>query len=96
MEARDVAVHGDGLAGVVKGRLRDGVVAGVELELHKVADLRRDLLGREGLAAVAGDSDDVGGLGVLGCCLLVLGSLSNIHAGQLTRCQARESGEDEC
>lgn len=47
VEAGEVAVRRDGLARVVKGRLRRGVVAGHELELDHVADRRRDALRRE-------------------------------------------------
>ena len=95
VEARGVAVHGHGLARLVKGGLRDGVVAGVELELHKLARLRDQLVGRVGQAAVLGDGDDPGALGwtvsvsILFCSFLFL-------SRRLTRCQARESGEDEC
>ena len=66
VEARDVAVHGDGLARLVEGRLRDGVVACVELELHELAGLRDQLVGRVGQAAVLGDGDDPGFLGCEG------------------------------
>jgi hypothetical protein len=47
VEAGDVAVHGDRLAGLVEGGLRDGVVAGGELELHHLADIDADVVGRE-------------------------------------------------
>lgn len=48
VEARDVlVVQGDGLAGIVKGRLRDRVVACDKLELHHVADGGLDVVGRE-------------------------------------------------
>lgn len=63
VEPRSVAVRGGRLARRVKGRLRDCVVAGVELELDVLAGLRGDLLGRVGQAAVSGDRDDPGFLG---------------------------------
>ena len=80
VEARDVAVLGDGLARRIKGRLRDGVVAGVELELHKLAGLGRELVWRVGQAAVLGDGDDPGCLswaGLASC--LVPSSLFGTH-----------------
>lgn len=39
-------VERDGLAGLRKGGLRDGVVVGRELELHHVADVGFDVVGR--------------------------------------------------
>jgi hypothetical protein len=56
-------VHADGLARLVKGRLRDRVVARVELELHELARLRGEPVGRVGQAAVLGYRDDPGALG---------------------------------
>ena len=58
VEARDVGVHGDGLAGGVKVGLRDGVVARQELELHEFAGVDADVVGRKGQGAVARDLDD--------------------------------------
>ncbi len=63
VEAREVAVLGDGLARLVEGRLRDRVVARVELELDELAGLRDQLVGRVGQTAVLGDGDDPGFLG---------------------------------
>lgn len=51
---------GQGLAGRIEGRLRDGVVLGRELELHHVADGGFEVLGGVGEGAVQGaDADDV-------------------------------------
>jgi hypothetical protein len=86
-------VHADGLARLVKGRLRDGVVAGEELELHELARLRDDLVGRVGQAAVPGDGDDPGALS-WGPVSMPLPPFTS--RGLLTGCQARKSGEDEC
>lgn len=62
VEARDVGVHRDGLTRLVEGGLCDGVVAGVELELHVLAGLRGQLLWRVGQAAILRDGDDPGSL----------------------------------
>ena len=58
VEACDVGVHGNGLAGRVKVGLRHGVVAREELELHEFAGVDADVVGREGQGAVARDLDD--------------------------------------
>lgn len=64
-EARVDALDGrgdvlDGRAGRVKGRLRDGVVGGCELELDHVAYSGFQIVGREGEGAVErADADDV-------------------------------------
>ena len=47
VEARDVAVHGDRLAGLVEGGLGDGVVAREELELDRLTNVDPDVVGRE-------------------------------------------------
>lgn len=94
VEARDVAVHADGLARLVEGGLCDGVVAGVELELHKLARLGGQPVGGVGQATILGDRDDPR---LLGWCLSVSCPPHLTRAGTLlTGCQARESGEDEC
>ena len=62
VEAGSVAVHGHGLAWLVKGRLSDGVVACEELELDELAGGGRDLVGGVGQAAVLGNRDDPGPL----------------------------------
>jgi hypothetical protein len=73
-------VHGDRLAGLREGGLRDGVVVGRELELHKVADVGFDVVGGVGKRPVgvadfhgvhddlAGGGADRGGGGGGGCC----------------------------
>lgn len=55
------------LAGSVEGRLRDGVVAGHELELDCFAGLGGDLVGGVDESAVVANGDDVGFLGGDGC-----------------------------
>lgn len=60
VDAGEVGVHGDGLAGSVEGGLRDGVVVGGELELDHVADGGFDVVGVVGKGSIAGaDLDDV-------------------------------------
>lgn len=76
VEASDVAVHGDGLAGLVEGGLGDGVVARGELELHHLADIDPDVVGRECEAAVQGDCDDGS---PLGCTLLSASAFPHPH-----------------
>lgn len=45
-KASNIAIHADGLAWLVKGRLRDSVVASSELELYHVAHCSLDIVGR--------------------------------------------------
>lgn len=55
-----LVVHVDGLTGLIKGRLGDGVVAGCVLELHHVTCGGLDIVGEEGEGVVLrGDGDDV-------------------------------------
>jgi hypothetical protein len=46
VKASDIAVHAYGLAWLVKGGLRNSVVASSELELHHVAHSGLDIVGR--------------------------------------------------
>ena len=96
VEAREVAVLSDGLARLVEGRLSDGVVARVELELDELAGLRDQLVGRVGQAAVLGDGDDPGFLGWWRVSIPLSTSTASCLPGPLTRGQARESGKGEC
>lgn len=62
VEASRVGVQRDGLARLVEGRLRDGVVGGCELELHHVALGGDEVVGEVGERAVGGaDADNVDG-----------------------------------
>lgn len=67
LEAREEALHGgvvvgDGLARLVEGRLRDGVVSGGELELHHVSYGGGHFVGEVlELAAGGADADDMDG-----------------------------------
>jgi hypothetical protein len=68
------------------------VVAGEELELHELAGLGHDLVGRVGQAPVPGDGNDPGALSWCPVSMLLPPFTSR---GLLTGCQARKSGEDE-
>lgn len=46
VEASDVAVHGNGLAWLIEGRLGDRVVSTSELELHHITYGGLDIIGR--------------------------------------------------
>jgi hypothetical protein len=61
-DACDVRVHGDRLAGVVEGRLCDGVVLWHELKLDHVSNCRGDVVGRVDIGAIGvanGDDMDI-------------------------------------
>jgi hypothetical protein len=97
VEARGVAVHRDGLARVVEGRLRRRVVAGHELELDAVADGRLEALGGVLQRAVDADGDYPV---LLGCptllALLLASALLVSHVPEARLARAARTSVENC